>query len=366
MLVPRIKGWVAANYPGLKTAITEYNWGAEGHINGATTQADIYGILGREGLDIATRWTTPDPSTPTYKAMKMYRNYDGLKSTFGETSVAASVPNPDNLSAFAALRASDGALTVMVISKVLSGATPITVNLANFVAGGVAEAWQLTSANTIARLANVSFTGSAFTTSVPAQSVTLYVVAAGGESTNQPPLASISASPTSGVAPLAVTFSGAGSSDPDGSIASYAWNFGDGATGSGVSAAHTYAAAGNYTATLTVTDLQNATGSASVTIAATADSNAISAPSGLSASTARKGSVTLRWTDNSTNETGFAIERAPSGSSAFAQVGQVAANTTTFAQSGVASGTYSYRVRAFNATTGRVSAYSNTVSVRVK
>jgi hypothetical protein len=60
-LIPRIRNWVATYYPGLKTAVTEYNWGAESHINGATTQADIYGIFGREGLDIATRWTTPDP-----------------------------------------------------------------------------------------------------------------------------------------------------------------------------------------------------------------------------------------------------------------------------------------------------------------
>ena len=44
------------------------------------------------------RWTTPASSTPTYKAMKMYRNYDGNKSTFGDTSVAATVPNPDNVS----------------------------------------------------------------------------------------------------------------------------------------------------------------------------------------------------------------------------------------------------------------------------
>ena len=41
---------------------------------------------------------------PTFKAMKLYRNYDGNKSGFGDTSVAATVPNPDNLSAFAALR----------------------------------------------------------------------------------------------------------------------------------------------------------------------------------------------------------------------------------------------------------------------
>ena len=67
-LIPRIRGWVNTHYPGLQIGITEYNWGAEGFINGATTQADVYGIFGREGLDMATRWTTPGASTPTYKA----------------------------------------------------------------------------------------------------------------------------------------------------------------------------------------------------------------------------------------------------------------------------------------------------------
>ena len=92
-------------YPGTPIGITEYNWGAENHINGATTQADIYGIFGREGLDMGARWTTPATTTPTYKAMKMYRNYDGNRSTFGDTSVrATSTANADNLSVFAAER----------------------------------------------------------------------------------------------------------------------------------------------------------------------------------------------------------------------------------------------------------------------
>src|SRR4030095_1733755 len=76
-------------YPGTQAGITEYNWGAENHINGATAQADILGIFGREGLDLAARWTTPATTTPTFKAMKMYRNYDGNRSTFGDTSVPA-------------------------------------------------------------------------------------------------------------------------------------------------------------------------------------------------------------------------------------------------------------------------------------
>jgi hypothetical protein len=74
----------------------------------------------------------------------------------------------------------------------------------------------------------------------------------------------------------------------------------------------------------------------------------------------------LRWTDNSANETGFTLERAPSGSNVFSVVTQTAANVTSFTQNNVTAGTYLYRVRAFNATTGRVSAYSNAVSVRIK
>ena len=53
-------------------------------------QADILGIFGREGLDMGARWTTPAATTPTYKAIKMYRNYDGAKSTFGGSEIAFS------------------------------------------------------------------------------------------------------------------------------------------------------------------------------------------------------------------------------------------------------------------------------------
>ena len=67
---------------------------------------------------------------------------------------------------------------------------------------------------------------------------------------NQPPVASFTASPNG----LTVSFNGSGSSDPDGSIASYSWSFGDNTTGSGASTSKTYSAAGTYTVTLTVTD----------------------------------------------------------------------------------------------------------------
>jgi hypothetical protein len=175
MLVPRLKAWTASYYPATQTAITEYNWGAEGFINGATAQADILGIFGREGLNLATRWTQPSSSTPTYKAIKMYRNYDGKGSGFGNVSISAIAPNPDLLAVFGAERNS-GALTLMAVSKVLSGTTSASFQLAHFAPKGPVQVWQLTSQNVITRLADLAVTGSTLTASLPPQSVTLFVV----------------------------------------------------------------------------------------------------------------------------------------------------------------------------------------------
>ncbi len=178
MLAPRLKSWVAANYPNTRIGITEYSWGADNHINGATAQADVLGILGREGIDLATRWTSPAAGSPAYKAIQMYRNYDGNKSLFGDTNLAATVPNPDNLSAFAAIRSSDGALTLMVINKTLSGNTPIILSLTNYSGTGAAQVWQLASASSITRLTDAVVGKGILSNSVPAQSITLFVVPA--------------------------------------------------------------------------------------------------------------------------------------------------------------------------------------------
>lgn len=80
------------------------------------------------------------------------------------------------------------------------------------------------------------------------------------------PTARIVATPTSGAAPLTVSFDGSSSSDTDGSITSYAWNFGDGTTGSGAQISHPYSTSGTYRATLTVTDNSGLTSSTQTTI----------------------------------------------------------------------------------------------------
>ncbi len=82
---------------------------------------------------------------------------------------------------------------------------------------------------------------------------------------NQPPTAAISG-PASGKVGETLNFSGSGSSDGDGNIVNYAWDFGDSATASGVGASHAYAAAGSYQVTLTVTDNGGLTASAHHTV----------------------------------------------------------------------------------------------------
>jgi len=175
-LIPRMKDWVNSYYPGTKIAITEYSWGAESHISGATAEADVLGIFGREGVDLATFWGSLTSTYPICNAFKMYRNYDGLRSTFGDTSVSAAVANPDNVAGFAAQRASDGALTVMIVCKYLSGNTPISVNVANFAAANACQVWQLTSANTITRLPDVTASNGSVSFNTPSQSITLLVI----------------------------------------------------------------------------------------------------------------------------------------------------------------------------------------------
>ncbi|WP_208719251.1 PQQ-dependent sugar dehydrogenase [Corallococcus sicarius] len=84
---------------------------------------------------------------------------------------------------------------------------------------------------------------------------------------NRPPSAAVSATPRTGTAPLAVSFSGAGSADPDGDALTYLWTFGDGTSAQTTTAttSHSYTANGTYTASLTVRDARGAS-SAAVTV----------------------------------------------------------------------------------------------------
>lgn len=93
-------------------------------------------------------------------------------------------------------------------------------------------------------------------------SVRAHYAAAGRSPSNRTPTASFTASTDF----LQVSVDGSASTDPDGPLAGYGWNFGDGATATGPTASHTYAAGGTYTITLTVTDGEGAVATRSDTV----------------------------------------------------------------------------------------------------
>lgn len=179
-MIPRMRQWVAANYPGTKLAITEYNWGALEHINGALAQADVLGIFGREGLDLATLWGPPDSAEPGAFAFRMYRNYDGQGTTFGDTSVQAVSADQGRLAIYAAQRSSDNAVTLMVINKTTQTLTG-TMTITGFQSLVAIQTYRYSAANlsAIVRDPDQTLLLGDFRRTYPANSITLLVISAG-------------------------------------------------------------------------------------------------------------------------------------------------------------------------------------------
>ena len=179
-LIPRMKAWVDTHYPGTKLAITEYNWGALGYMNGALAQADILGIFGREGLDLATLWSPPDLDDPGTFAFRMYRNCDGEGNGFGDTSVPAESADQDKVSVYAAIRGDDGTLTAMLINKTEEQLI-CSVSIADFAPAIQAAAYRYSGADltSVVQMPDLSIERDGFTADLPAESITLATIPSG-------------------------------------------------------------------------------------------------------------------------------------------------------------------------------------------
>jgi hypothetical protein len=201
-LIPRMRDWVNVHYPGTKLAITEYNWGALDDMNGALAQADVLGVFGREGLDLATLWAPPHYTDPGAFAFRIYRNYDGAGSQFGNVSVQAGSANQDQLAVYAAQRSLDGALTLVVINKSNDNLTS-ELALSGFTPSSFAQVYRYSPVNLddIERLPDQAVSGGGFTTTYPASSITMIVVPASAVGQAPTPAPTATATPTSSPPP---------------------------------------------------------------------------------------------------------------------------------------------------------------------
>ncbi|HLZ29827.1 MAG TPA: glycoside hydrolase family 44 protein [Chloroflexota bacterium] len=141
-LIPRLRGWIDQYYPGTKLAIGEWNWGADTTLNGAVAIADVLGIFGREGVDMAAYWTSPHPGSPGANAFRMYTNYDGQGHGFGDLALAATSSAPDDVAVFASRDSVTGDTLVMVINQRPDVPLTTTVQLSGMGAT-VAELYRL-------------------------------------------------------------------------------------------------------------------------------------------------------------------------------------------------------------------------------
>jgi hypothetical protein len=180
--IRRWRQWIADAYPGTRLSIDEYSWSNDTKsIREGLLVAEGLGAFGREGVDLASYWPSPDwnaaATTPAALAFRLYRNYDGAAGGFGETSVRAASSNEAWLAAFAAQRDADGALTIVAVNE---AGTDVTAqfSITGAPAGGHADAWRLSQANPggIARIDTVSVAGGTFSATLPQSSATLFVL----------------------------------------------------------------------------------------------------------------------------------------------------------------------------------------------
>ena len=131
--IPRARAWANTIYPGTPLAFTEWNFalGNDADFSSALADADAYGILGRERVSLATRWTAPDPANPNYLALKLYTNYDGAHHGFAPISVSATNTGDPNLfSTYAATSVDGTTITLMVVNKDPNNTASVNLNLA--------------------------------------------------------------------------------------------------------------------------------------------------------------------------------------------------------------------------------------------
>ena len=181
MLIPRLKELLNQTYPGTRLGITEWNFGAGDEINGGLATAEVLGILGREGVFIASHWQGPDgypnETWPSFQAFRLFRNANGKGIGFGDRSLPASSTDWSRLSVFAARLQQDGRLTLVVINKDPEHDLTVTIALSNFQPAGHASIYRLSAANpsSIRHEPDLSVTGPTFTATFPRYSVSLLV-----------------------------------------------------------------------------------------------------------------------------------------------------------------------------------------------
>jgi hypothetical protein len=182
----RISNDITANYPGTKFGTTELNNGDGSAIEHGIATADFLGIYAKYGVYLASFWAThSDFGGFNSSGYRIFRNYDGSKSTFGDTIVSATMSDTVNSSVYASLLGRD--LHIILLNK--NQTDPLTANftLTTDQVYAAGDVWQFngTGPTIVKQAAGAAIAGSAFSYTVPQASVSHFVFKATGNAIRQ-------------------------------------------------------------------------------------------------------------------------------------------------------------------------------------
>jgi hypothetical protein len=288
-LLPRLQGKITQNYPGTTLAITEYNYGGGNHISGGIAQADVLGVLGREGVFAANEWPLAADESFIQGGFRMFRNFDGANGSFGDTSVRATTDDVAGTSVYASVDSSDPNVLIVVAINKTNASMPAVMQLAHVLPGATVATYRLTSASSVPQAAGTATITdpASFTITMPAYSVnTLRIV--GLNSTNAAPTVAAPAAATPNpVTGTTTALSVLGADDGGESSLVYTWAvvgtppaavaFSANGTNGAKNVTATFAATGSYTFRATISDgVLSATSDVVVTVHPTLTSIVVS------------------------------------------------------------------------------------------
>ena len=176
-LLPWLNASIATNYPGTKLSFSEFDYGGTHQISGAIATADVLGIFGKYHVYMANHWGTVTSFLAS--AYKIYRNYDGKNSEFGDIGVPAVTDNNDSTSVYAARSSIDSSsLDIIAINKsqVTAAIATIAITSSDTYTNGRVFMLQKDTTAIVDRGTVPNITGNSFTYQLPPESITHFVL----------------------------------------------------------------------------------------------------------------------------------------------------------------------------------------------
>jgi hypothetical protein len=176
-LLPRLQAKIAAENPGMKISISEYNNGGAQHIAGTVAQADNLGVFGAQGLFAANLWPLVTNEPYLLAGFRAFRDFDGANHNFGDTSVQATSSNVGNVAVYVSTDTTRPGRVVMVAINRSNSAQ--TTAVTGQPLSGTAHLFQMTAATSSAQRivqpvasGTQAVSGSSLTVTLPSLSVT--------------------------------------------------------------------------------------------------------------------------------------------------------------------------------------------------